>query len=126
MRLLRSESGGELALVDFFGKDVPPYAILSHTWGADDQEVTFEDLSRNSGKRKTGYRKIRLCGEQAAKEGLGYFWVDSCCIDKSSSSELSEAINSMFRWYKGSKICYVYLYDVSVISTAGTVNSSEK
>ena len=60
-----------------------------------------------------GYNKIRFCGEQARRDGLQYFWIDTCCIDKSSSTELQEAINSMFRWYRDAAKCYVYLADVS-------------
>ena len=91
--------------------------MLSHIWGA--EEVTFEDLRSGSGTRKAGYDKIRFCGEQARRDGLQYFWVDTCCIDKSNNAELSEAINSMFRWYSQSTKCYVYLLDVlgSAIST---------
>ncbi|KAK7178572.1 hypothetical protein PSPO01_15389 [Paraphaeosphaeria sporulosa] len=63
---------------------------------------------------KDGYTKIRFCGERAAKDGLKYFWVDTFCIDKSRSDELSTAINSMFRWYERATKCYVYLSDVSV------------
>ncbi|KAF2194001.1 HET-domain-containing protein, partial [Zopfia rhizophila CBS 207.26] len=74
----------------------------------------FKDLVEGTGKSKVGYGKIRFCGRQAANDGLQYFWVDTCCIDKSSSAELSEAINSMFRWYHDAAKCYVYLSDVSV------------
>jgi len=98
----------------FLGEDIPPYAILSHTWRADDDEVTFKDMRKSTGKSKVGYTKIRFCGKQAAKDSLEYFWVDTCCIDKSSSTELTEAINSMFRWYQNAARCYVYLSDVSV------------
>lgn len=89
------------------------YAILSHTWGEDSDEVTFEDILEGSGRDKAGYDKIKFCAEQAARDGLQYFWVDTCCIKKSSDAELSEAINSMFRWYQGAAKCYVYLPDVS-------------
>jgi Heterokaryon incompatibility protein (HET) len=70
-------------------------------------------LIKVSGRGKAGYNKIKFCGEQAAKDGLQHFWIDSCCIKKSSDAELSESINSMFRWYKGAAECYVYLSDVS-------------
>lgn len=84
-------------------KDIPAYAILSHTWG--DEEVSFEDWEAlaKSPKRilsKKGYEKIDLACRQAVTEGLEWVWVDTCCIDKKSSAELSEAINSMYRWYK--------------------------
>lgn len=93
---------------------IPRYAILSHTWGK--EEVTYEDITTPGAERKAGYQKIKGCGERAMEDGWDYFWVDTCCIDKRSSAELSEAINSMFRWYKNAKICYVYLSDVSVAS----------
>jgi hypothetical protein len=113
MRLLHYTSGGELSLTDDLREeDVPPYAILSHTWN-ESQEVTFDHLKRNEEKDKTGYNKIRFCAQQAKRDGLHYVWVDTCCIDKSSSSELQEAINSMFRWYQRAVKCYVYLSDVS-------------
>jgi hypothetical protein len=113
MRLLEILSNGNFRLTDnFLDKAIPPYAILSHTWGDANQEVTFEDMVDDSGRNKTGYEKIRFCGEQAAKDGLKHFWVDSCCIKKSSDSELSESITSMFRWYQRAEKCYVYLFDV--------------
>jgi hypothetical protein len=99
MRLLRRCDTGNFSLTQFGDEDVPPYAILSHTWGPDTEEVTFEDLTNGTGKDKPGYVKIRFCGEQARLDNLQYFWIDTCCIDKRSSAELSEAINSMFRWY---------------------------
>jgi len=114
MRLLRLKDDGEFSLVEFIGDKIPRYAILSHTWGADGEEVTFKDLMEGTGKSKAGYQKIRFCGEQAATDDLQYFWVDTCCIDKLSSAELSEAINSMFRWYHNASKCYVYLSDVSI------------
>lgn len=76
------------------------------------EEVTFGDLLNGTGKDKLGYKKILFCGEQAARDGLEYFWLDTCCIDKSSSAELTEAINSMFKWYRASDICYVFFSDL--------------
>jgi hypothetical protein len=113
MRLLKWETAGVFSLTGNLISDIPQYAILSHTWGGDVEEVTFEDLAKGTGKRKAGYQKIRFCGEEAARHGLQYFWVDTCCIDKSSSAELQESINSMFRWYRDAAECYVYLSDVS-------------
>ncbi|OAG07811.1 HET-domain-containing protein [Paraphaeosphaeria sporulosa] len=114
MRLLKYTSDGGLGLTEDLTTDekVPPYAILSHTWQKG-QEWTFDDLSSGNGKHKTGYQKVLFCAQQARRDGLDYCWVDTCCINKSSSAELSEAINSMFRWYQNSKKCYVYLLDVS-------------
>lgn len=113
MRLLEANDDGSFSPRLFADNDIPSYAILSHRWEEDSQEVTYPDLMNDVGMHKTGYRKIRFCGEQARNDGLQYFWVDSCCIDKSSSAELSEAINSMFRWYQNAAKCYVYLSDVS-------------
>jgi hypothetical protein len=112
MRLLKLEANGEFSLTNDITHPATPYAILSHTWGEDNEEVTFDDLKDGSGKTKNGYKKLRFCGQQAARDGLQYFWVDTCCINKSNSTELSEAINSMFRWYHKAAICYVYLADV--------------
>ncbi|XTI89670.1 heterokaryon incompatibility protein-domain-containing protein [Cenococcum geophilum] len=126
MRLLKLQDDGELSLAEFVGDNIPPYAILSHTWGDDHEEVTFKDLVDGSGKSKTGYTKIRFCTTQAAKDGLQYFWADTCCIDKSSSAELSEAINSMFLWYHHATTCYVYLSDVSINGAIGNSPSSPR
>jgi Heterokaryon incompatibility protein (HET) len=112
MRLLEVDSHGELSLTKNFIEDIPPYAILSHTWGADEDEVTLSDLENGSGKGKAGYVKIQFCREQAEKDGLQYFWVDTCCINKANHAELSEAITSMFGWYHDAHECYVYLSDV--------------
>jgi hypothetical protein len=113
MRLLEDAGRGNLKLVDKYDEDIPRYAILSRTWGAEGDEVTFRDIMEGTGRDKIGYEKIEFCKAQAACDGLRHFWVDTCCIDKSSSAELSEAINSMFRWYQNADKCYVYLPDVS-------------
>jgi hypothetical protein len=128
MRLLQRSERGEITLTRNFVGDalVPPYAILSHTWGPDDEEVTFEDMVKGTGVEKDGYKKIAHGSEQALQDGLHYFWVDTCCIDKSSSSELSESINSMYAWYKRSKVCYVYLNDVTAIENPPYVLPSDE
>jgi hypothetical protein len=99
-----------LSLHSFFGKAVPEYAILSHRW--DEKEVLFQDLKHSRGPEMPGYAKIQGCCAQARKDGWDYVWIDSCCIDKSSSAELSEAINSMYQWYKDAEVCYAFLSDV--------------
>jgi hypothetical protein len=96
---------------EFIGDEIPAYAILSHTWT--DSEVTYQEYLSGAHKTKKGYRKIKKTCEIAAEAGIQYTWVDTCCIDKRSSAELSEAINSMYRWYQGSKICYSFLSDLS-------------
>src|ERR1700733_5828682 len=114
MRLLQCNSAGQLSLTkDLIGDDIPKYAILSHTWGMDTEEVTFKDMMDGIGEDKPGHDKIRFCGERAKRDRLRFFWVDTCCIDKSNAVELQEAINSMFRWYQNAVKCYVYLSDVS-------------
>lgn len=96
----------------------PQYAILSHRWSA--AEVLFAELQqeRSSSKidGKVGWSKIVGACRQAKADGLSHIWVDSCCINKASDSELSEALNSMFRWYRDAKICYAYLADVPEVA----------
>ena len=103
------------ALQYFEGDNIPPYVILSHRWERD--EVTFQEIKTGEGKKKHGYRKIDFCCWQARKDyttdELSHAWVDTCCIDKTSSAELSEAINSMYKWYGNAKVCYAYLSDVT-------------
>ncbi|KAH8685833.1 heterokaryon incompatibility protein-domain-containing protein [Tricladium varicosporioides] len=107
MRLLDTTT---LALTDYPGRKIPPYAILSHTWGND--EVSFQDMLGPTPHLRQGYRKIELSCNAAASDGFGFIWIDTCCIDKTSSSELTEAINSMFRWYEQAEVCYVFMEDV--------------
>lgn len=106
MRLLNVDT---LKLKEFQGKP-PEYAVLSHTWGSD--EVTFEDMSFVDWPQKAGWEKILDCCKLCKQQGWEWVWIDTCCIDKSSSAELSEAINSMFTWYQQASICYAYLCDV--------------
>jgi hypothetical protein len=80
MRLLHCDNDGSLVLTESVGDDIPCYAILSHTWGADLDEVTFADLQNGTGATKKGYRELQFCGDQAAKHDIRYFWVDTCCI----------------------------------------------
>ncbi|KAL1891957.1 hypothetical protein Sste5346_007301 [Sporothrix stenoceras] len=114
-----------------FVQDVPKYAILSHTW--EDGELTFALITQakdalRKGKscdvtKRQGWPKIHWACEQALKDNIYYLWVDTVCIDKTSSAELSEAINSMYAYYRKAAVCYVYMYDVcngtSLLSTPG-------
>jgi hypothetical protein len=110
MRLLKLNDDCSFSLVLFSKDRIPPYAILSHTWGrGEDDEVTFKDLIDATGNNKKGFRKLQFCSNQAKADDLHYFWVDTCCIDKSNNNELTTAINSMFRWYHNAARCYVYL-----------------
>ena len=107
-----------LTLESFIGEAIPPYAILSHVWGP--EEVSYVSMAkpkhRSAAKLLAGYSKIEMCCKQAQKDGYRWVWVDTCCIDKRSSAELSEAINSMFVWYRRAACCYVYLFDIDVHS----------
>lgn len=135
MRLLNTST---LKLREFYDDEIPDYAILSHTW--EDGEVSFQEMEKSASapastvsdglneitrpgtraafesKSMPGYTKITQFGRLAAAEGWNYVWVDTCCIDKTSSAELSEAINSMYRWYEEAQVCYVYMTDVSSAS----------
>jgi len=111
MRLLECTGDG-FTFKDFDDPGtIPPYAILSHTWKTG-EEVAFDELTNGTGRGKEGYKKIEFCGQQAKRDGLQYFWVDTCCINKANKAELSHAVNSMFRWYRNATRCYVYLSDV--------------
>ncbi|KAI1868219.1 hypothetical protein JX265_007042 [Neoarthrinium moseri] len=133
MRLINSKTK---ELVEFSGPSIPVYAILSHTW-TEGEEVSFRDMqltqahpkesgdaSADSIRSRSGFRKIERCCNQALRNGQEWVWVDTCCIDKSSSAELSEAINSMFQWYKQSAVCYAVLTDVSEVP-GGSENFNE-
>ncbi|KAJ8117390.1 hypothetical protein ONZ43_g4219 [Nemania bipapillata] len=111
MRLINVET---LILEEFMivNPDSLEYAILSHTW--EDGEVTFQDFTGDLSHRehKKGFYKIMKTCELARRDGIQYAWVDTCCIDKTSSAELTEAINSMFNWYRDAKVCYAWLADL--------------
>lgn len=96
---------------DFPISRLPPYAILSHTWG--DDEAVWEDFKKGTAAAKPSFSKVTNSCLQTIQDGLEWVWIDSCCIDKSSSAELSEAINSMYAWYQGAQICYAHLEGVS-------------
>lgn len=114
MRLLRVH---DIQLIEPPPDAIPPYAILSHTWAKD--EVSFVDMEGNSQlcRAKAGWYKIEAACKQASQDDLEFLWVDTCCIDKRSSAELSEAINSMFEWYRCARICYAYLADVDTLDS---------
>ncbi|RYO94502.1 hypothetical protein DL764_007821 [Monosporascus ibericus] len=95
---------------------IPAYAILSHCWG--EAEVSLSDIQNGEAKGKLGFQKIYYACEQAKRDFLKWVWVDTCCIDKTSSAELSEAINSMYQWYGEAIACYVYLSDITFGSHA--------
>ena len=115
MRLLNTTT---IELKEFVGDNAPEYAILSHTWG--DDELLFRDFIEDGQRQKEGWKKVLDCWPTVARDGWQWVWIDTCCIDKSSSAELSEAINSMFRWYQNAEICHAYLEDVDTKSPRKT------
>ena len=94
----------------FSDAETPAYAILSHCW--ENHEVTFQDVLNDAQRDGPGFEKLLACCELARSHGISWAWIDTCCINKTSSVELSEAINSMFTWYKNSMVCYVFLSDL--------------
>ncbi|KAI1095157.1 HET-domain-containing protein [Rostrohypoxylon terebratum] len=110
MRLMDTTSP-PYTIEEFLGDSIPPYAILSHTWGQ--EEVTFEEWQNidSSTYQKSGFKKIQGACMQAKRDGFNWLWVDTNCIQR-GPLELAEAINSMFRWYRDAEICYAYLQDV--------------
>ncbi|QMW40715.1 hypothetical protein G4B11_003995 [Aspergillus flavus] len=110
MRLLNTKPSdtGNFIIEEFFGEP-PSYAILSHTW--QEMEVTFQDITTGVIDKK-GFKKVKDCCTFARADGYEYAWIDTCCIDKTSSAELSESLNSMYRWYQEADVCYAYLADV--------------
>lgn len=122
MRLLRTRT---IKLVEFTPDRIPHYAILSHTWG--EEEVLFTNMQNRTGQKRSAWSKVQGACAQARADGFDYIWIDTCCIDKSSSAELSEAINSMFTWYANAEVCYAYLSDVTMRKghSGAEVNTAE-
>lgn len=121
MHLLQDKDGALQVVEHEDDKLNAPYAILSHTWlTRQSEEVTFEDLrggeSRDDIHRKAGFSKVRFCMRQAENDGIKHAWIDTCCIDRTSSERLRQAITSMFTWYRGAEKCYALLSDVSLES----------
>jgi Heterokaryon incompatibility protein (HET) len=136
MRLLNTKS---LKFSEFFDSNVPRYVILSHRWG--DREVTLQAF-REQRIKSDSVNQFRTCFQQlqhrepslwkiigacqvAESRSFEWIWIDVCCVDKSSSVELSEAMNSMFRWYAEAAECYAYLKDVEEGSNDRIFEKSE-
>lgn len=120
MRLLQRCNVGYLKFTKDLQENIPPYAILSHTWGDAEDEISFSDIethNQNSPdeegvplyRSKPGYKKLDFCLNQALKDDLHYVWVDTCCIDQRDHNGVARAINSMYKWYRNSAKCYVFL-----------------
>ena len=116
----------DFSFTEFNGENIPSYVIASHRWTS--QEVNFKDVQRKNNQHKAGYRKVMgFCffarsrnksisglrtNEYGGADIVNWIWIDTCCIDKKSSAELAEAINSMFQYYQDAHECYAYLDDV--------------
>lgn len=118
---LQLEHGTKLVIPNTRPKEYVKYAILSHCWGDEDQEVSFDDmqLDFDSVKYKLGYKKLEYACIQAFNDGYSHIWIDTCCIDKKSSADLSESINSMYSWYEQAEQCYAYLEDIEGVDNMG-------
>ncbi|KAI3342546.1 heterokaryon incompatibility protein-domain-containing protein [Ustulina deusta] len=113
----------DLTLVEVGSRVGVKYAIFSHTW-EDGEEVQFDEFKDRTARTKRGWEKIRKICRLAGDEGYEFAWCDTCCINKTSSAELTEAINSMFPWYAAADICYVYLVDYDHSSPASELSAS--
>jgi hypothetical protein len=102
---------GRFIVEEFPDDAIPKYAILSHTW--EKEEVTLQDMQNGRPWMMHGWGKVTGCCNYATAMGFSYVWIDTCCIDKTSDAELSEAINLVYRWYQDADICYAYLADIS-------------
>lgn len=136
MRLLNTHS---LTFSEFFTTSTPVYAILSHRWTSEETSLqafvaarqeyasgeAFSEEYRNRSATHPGLWKIVQACALARSDVISWVWMDTCCIDKSSSAELSEAINSMFNWYRESFYCYAYLDDVSPVAPNESVRLSK-
>ncbi|KAL8788186.1 MAG: hypothetical protein Q9213_001825 [Squamulea squamosa] len=124
MRLIHTQT---LEFGDFLDSQLPPYAILSHRWG--EQEISYKEMrkiQKNSLDVSAeeqdeaapglgpGMAKIKDFCRKASENGFDWGWIDTCCIDKRSSAELSESINAMYKWYARSAECYVHLSDFAL------------
>jgi hypothetical protein len=117
MRLLKRDDAGGINFTEDLPESELPlyrYAILSHTWGKNQEEVTYEDIlsARGTSKPGIGSAKVRFCIQQTKQDGLEYFWIDTCCIDKRNLVELDRSLRSMFRWYSNAETCYAFISDV--------------
>ena len=113
MRLLHAK---EFTFKDFVGGSVPDYAIISHRWSDDEPShqdfLEYKEPDQIESGQGRGWKKIRQAAWWALHCNIEWLWIDTICINKESSSELTEAINSMYTWYSAAKVCFVMLPDV--------------
>jgi hypothetical protein len=122
MRLLNVDS---FSFTEYFGTTTPPYAIASHRWIAG-AEAMLEDIRQGKKTDSAGYRKVQgfVAYLKAHMPSVKWLWIDTCCIRQISDRELSEAINSMFRWYRNAEVCLAYLHDVPTADDGSKLEDS--
>lgn len=110
---------------EFYSPNIPKYAIASHRWVAG-AEIMLNNVQEGKKTNSDGYRKVKGFAEYARLhlQNVNWPWIDTCCIDQMSSTELSEAINSMFRWYRDAEVCSAYLQDVPGVEDASRFERS--
>ena len=109
-----------------FSEDARPcYAIASHRWHQ--EEATFHDVRGRYNRHLQGYRKVEAFAKyvQERVRSVQWLWIDTCCINKDSAAELSEAINLMFDWYRNAEFCLAYLTDVETDTKKSAFMNSE-
>lgn len=123
MRLLHTTT---LTFKEFYPPVIPKYAIASHRWRGGD-EALLSDVQEKKNTHTSGYQKVIAFTAYVREHipALEWIWIDTCCIDQKSSSELSEAINSMFRWYRDAEVCLAYLQDVSAADNLASFTDSD-
>lgn len=126
MTKIRLFNSHNYKFMQFDDNEIPDYAILSHRWRGNN-EVTNEEMeikNRNDNIDKPGFQKVLAACAKARKDRIDWLWVDSCCINKRDLPEISASINSMFRWYQCSAVCYAYLDDIARGSNANEILKS--
>ncbi|KAK4495999.1 hypothetical protein PRZ48_013267 [Zasmidium cellare] len=115
MRLLNVNS---LEFCEFYNRPIPSYVIASHRWASgereEDREATYLEVKEGRSTNTTGFKKVRNFAEYVRTRipGVEWLWVDTCCVNKQDAQELTEAINSMFRWYSAAAVCLAWMADV--------------
>ncbi|PVH96903.1 HET-domain-containing protein [Periconia macrospinosa] len=106
MRLLSNSISGDLSLIDFTDDNTLKYAILSHTWRNDGDEVTFKDIVKKTGTQKPGYEKLRFCEKQAASDGIQFFWVDTHVSSSAQPDRRTTQLSNEARIYNHNTLSY--------------------
>ena len=123
MRFITIEWQKHLNLIKYDENEIFRYVILSHTWKAKNEKITYKNFTKNINWKKIDWQKIEFCKKQIVIDNLQYFWINICCINKANNAELNEIINSIFHWYRRAIKCYVYLFDVSINKHRTTFSS---